>query len=653
MKQYPAMVMAVGLFARMAAGDVWQDLAKYEYGKGRAAEEADHLLQKTPVAGYGAIEDSLIQLVRSNEATPDGKSCACRLLQRIGTGKCIPAVAGLLNDEGLSHYARLVLERLQSAKADAAMRLALDDAPDQVKIGILGSLGARRDRQSVATIAELAVHRDRAVASAAIGALGRIGGEPAARCLRNLKPAAELEPMYMTALVDCGQSLKGSAATDLYMKVLAGTSMQRIGALKGLLAVDEKKAAAFMVDALKGDDAQLSGGVLTLICGEQSGKLTTAMAELLPALPDEKKLWLIPALGARGDRAAEASLADCISSANPSVSAAAVMAVAKLGDSGMVRILLGVKDGCNAIAGMSAGGVDDALVKALEEENLKIPAIKALVARNYFPATSSLLHLVDDNNPEVRKAAWDGLRSIGTEDLMEKMAGAVFAIKDPGEAEYALAACRHICVYARDKARCFDVIAGYYEGTFKPLKRVTVELAPMVGSPSALNLVKTALKEGDKELYDKAVRSLAAWCNESAAEELLELAKNTPEEVDRIVALCGYIRIASQRDLQLSQQQRTEMFKKAAELATRSEEKKQIISGLGIAPGEVTIGIVNQYLDDPSVKDEADLCAAGIAESLCKDGPADLVRALANKLLASRNSSIVERAKRVLDNIGK
>ena len=92
----------------MAFADVWDDLAKYEYGDAsNAAELADQLIQKTPVAEHGALEDRLIAVISSADASTTGKAFACRLLQQVGTNKAIPGLAALLQHAELAHYARL------------------------------------------------------------------------------------------------------------------------------------------------------------------------------------------------------------------------------------------------------------------------------------------------------------------------------------------------------------------------------------------------------------------------------------------------------------------------------------------------------------------------------------------------------------------
>lgn len=655
MTKFATILTVFCLAARVAFGDVWQDLAKYKYGGENTADKAEQLLQQTPLAQHGAIEGSLIAVVAAKDATQDGKACACRMLQQIGTEKCIPAVTGLLNDEVLSHYARLVLERMGTPKADEAMRTALDGAPDKVKIGIIGSLGERRDVKAVKPLVKLTVHNDPTVAAAAISALGRIGGDSAAQCLRKLKPMEPLAPVHMIALLDCARSLKGSAAVALYELVLAGKTTQRIGALSGLLAVDEKRAVALMVDFIKGDDAQMSDGVLTLVSSEKSERLTKAMAEVLGTLQDEKKAALITVLGVREDAAALSGIAGCLASTNNRVRDAAVVAAGKIGDEGTVKLLLGMSGAApEAIARMSGSGVNDLLINALDDNKLKVPAINALVARNCVAGVARLFQLLNDGNAEVRNAAWNGLGSLATEADIVPLVKAAFAIKEAEELAWGVAAARNVCAHARAKDKCFEVIVAYYDGTTDAAKATIVELAALVGSPSAMAVVKKALNSGNKELRRNGVRSLAAWCNEGAVGELLGLAKDAPEETDRILALRGYIRLASEGP-NLNEEQRAEMFKQAAGLAKRVDEKKLIAGNLRRAPNAVALVIANTYLDDPAVVEEVEQSAVDIIGHLHneKKGPPDVIKEVANKLLASKNTEFVDRAKRILAEMAK
>ncbi|MEI6645518.1 MAG: HEAT repeat domain-containing protein [bacterium] len=643
-------MVTVCLVAGMSFGDVWQDLAKYKYGDGNAADDAEQLLQKTPVNQHGSIEDSLIAVVSAKDATQDGKAFACRMLQQIGTEKCIPAVAGLLKDDMLSHYARLVLERMKSPKADAALLAALDSAPDKVKPGIIGSLGARQDINAVKPLAKLAAHSDPAVAAGAIRALGKIGGTSASRMLLELKPAESLSSVYTDALLSCARSLTGSQAVALYEQVLAGKSTQRICALSGLLAVDEKKAVVLMVGFLKGDDAQMLGGVLTLVCGEKSAALTKAMADVLPTLPDAKKAGLLIALGSRGDRAALDNIAGCVTSTNEVVRNAALMALGKIGNEGTVKLLLDIGgNATEALAKMTGAGVNDALIQSLSDNTLKVPAIKALVARSCASAVPALFKLVTDNDAAVRKATWAGLGSLATEENIGAMAKAAFAIKDEKELTDAIAAARKVCSQAKEKATCFDAVAAYYENTTDAGKVAIIALASSAGTPHALEIVKKALDSTNQELAGNALRSLAAWCNENAADTLLELVKTAPKDNNRILALRGYISIAGLETVNIKASKRCEMFKTAAALATRPDEKRLIIGSLRTVRHADALMMVSTYLDDPALRGEAEQSATDMIGNFRKDKAlAPARKDLAVKLLTSKNPGVVDKAKKTL-----
>ena len=651
MKMVQIMMVAC-LVVGMSFGDVWQDLAKYKYGEGNAAGDAEQLLQKTPIDQHAAIEDSLIAVVSAKDATQDGKAFACRMLQQIGTEKCISGVAGLLKDEVLSHYARLVLERMKNPKADVALLAALDSAPDAVKPGIIGSLGARRETNAVESLAKLAKHSDTSVVRAAIVALGKIGGASAASVLGKLKPTENLVPVYTDALLDCARSLTGSKASALYEQVLAGKSTQRISALSGLLAVEEKKAVALMVDFIKGDDDQMLGGVLTLVCGESSAALTKAMADVLPTLPDAKKMGLLIALGSRGDPAALDSIAGCVASTNEVVRNAALMALGKIGNESTVKLLLTTGGSTtDVLAKMPGTGVNDALIQALSDNKLKEPAIKALVARSCGSAVPALFKLVTDSDAAIRKATWTGLGSLATEEDIVAMTKAAFAIKDEKELTDAIAAARKVCSQAKDKATCFDVVAAYYESTTDAGKVAIIALASSAGTAHALEIVKKALGSTNQELAGNALRSLAAWCNEGAANTLLELAKTATKDNERILALRGYINIAGLETINIKASKRCEMFKVAAALSTRPDEKRLIIGNLRTVRHAEAFSMVSAYLDDPAVQGEAEQSGADMVgdSRFRRDKSLTLaIKDLATKLLICKNKGVVGKAKKAL-----
>ena len=112
------------------------------------------------------------------------KEYACRKLMMIGTAASVPALAALLADKDNSHMARFALERIGGPEATAALRKALGEVAGNLKIGMISSLAARRDPESVPLLAGL-LAGDPPTAAAAAAALGAIRTPEALAALAN------------------------------------------------------------------------------------------------------------------------------------------------------------------------------------------------------------------------------------------------------------------------------------------------------------------------------------------------------------------------------------------------------------------------------------------------------------------------------------
>ena len=121
-----------------------------------------------------AQQSKLITVLKSS-ATQEQKAAACRQLARIATKDAVPALAALLGDEKLSHMARYALEPIRDPSVDEALRDALGRLNGRPRLGVIGSLGVRRDAKAVGALARLLTDPDLQTSQAAARALGRIG----------------------------------------------------------------------------------------------------------------------------------------------------------------------------------------------------------------------------------------------------------------------------------------------------------------------------------------------------------------------------------------------------------------------------------------------------------------------------------------------
>lgn len=219
----------------------------------------------TPLSEVSGIEDAVVashtdaalrkdleqRLLASlsTDISRDAKDYVCRKLAIIGSAAAVPTLAGLLTQEANAHLARHALERISGPEAAAALKDALTKTTGKLKIGVIGSLGARREVSAVPALAALLNNADAAIVRSATLALAAIGGAEATRVLTTaVGAAAGNKALVIDALFSCAESLiacqQTAEAATIY-KSLSGEQqprLVRLAATRGLLACQSKQA---------------------------------------------------------------------------------------------------------------------------------------------------------------------------------------------------------------------------------------------------------------------------------------------------------------------------------------------------------------------------------------------------------------------------
>jgi len=171
-------------------------------------------------------EQKLIAVLKS-DAPRKEKADACRELARKGTKDAVAPLAALLGDEKLAHMARYGLEPIPDPAVDDALRAALDSLKGRPLVGVIGSVGVRRDAKAVERLIQLLKDQDGQVARAAARALGRFGTPAAAQALE-------------AALADTTAANQLAFCEGLFR------------CAEGLAARDQREAALAIYDRLSG-----------------------------------------------------------------------------------------------------------------------------------------------------------------------------------------------------------------------------------------------------------------------------------------------------------------------------------------------------------------------------------------------------------------
>jgi len=225
--------------------EAFEAIKTYDWGTDRKPlEEIDTavIASHNDAAAQKDLENRLTAVLKT-DVPRDARDFACRKLMIIGSAASVPTLASLLSDKDLAHMARFALERNPAPEATQALREALPKLNGSLKIGVISSLGVRRDAESVSALAKLLTDSDPAVARAAAFALGDIRTANAAKALSDAKSgSAEVKSAITDASLFCAGGLlaEGKKAEALAIfKAYVGEENPkhvRLAATKGMLA---------------------------------------------------------------------------------------------------------------------------------------------------------------------------------------------------------------------------------------------------------------------------------------------------------------------------------------------------------------------------------------------------------------------------------
>ena len=174
------------------------------------------------------------------------KAKALQLIAQRGDASAVPSVARLLADPKLSHYARYALEPMPGPAADEALRAALPKLKGNLLIGVINSIGFRKDTKAVVPLTRFVYEPDLPVADAAAAALSQISGPEASKALQAAltKTKDPVRTYVARAALQCAENLMNTGSRNealaLY-QILTATSIPkpvRLGAMHAIIAAE-------------------------------------------------------------------------------------------------------------------------------------------------------------------------------------------------------------------------------------------------------------------------------------------------------------------------------------------------------------------------------------------------------------------------------
>jgi HEAT repeat protein len=174
----------------------------------------------------------LIAILKDPAAPLFRKAIACKRLAQIGTKESVPPLAALLGEKRLGHYARFGLEPNPDPAAGDALRAALPKLKGRLLMGVITSIGVRKDTRAIDALGKLMYDQDVEIAQAASASLGCIGGPQSAKLLKDglSRTKVPVLPVVARAALECAEGLLAAnrvQALDLYT-TLSGQAMPKV-----------------------------------------------------------------------------------------------------------------------------------------------------------------------------------------------------------------------------------------------------------------------------------------------------------------------------------------------------------------------------------------------------------------------------------------
>jgi HEAT repeat protein len=612
-------------------------------------------------------ETKLIAVLKST-AEINAKADACRELATIGTAAAVPALAALLADEKLAHMARYGMETIPGPAVDAALRDALGKLKGRLLVGVIGSLGVRHDDKAVASLTGLLKDPDAEVAQAAARALGMIGTADAAKPLLALLPTvpATNQLSLCEGLFRCAEALAVNGKNDQAIVIYDTLRNLNVaphqvfaGAWRGAILTRQKDGLALLLEAFRSEASFLVTAAERIAIEMKVAGVSKVLADELTKVPADRQLLLCNVLGKRGDVAALPGLLGLAKAGDKAARVAAIRAATEIGNAGAAAPLIElVKDADGEVAqaataglaGLPGAEVDAAVIKTLDSTDpaLKLKMLEMVSQRRIVTALPLLLKIRDGKDEAMRSAAIKCYAELASEaelaSLLDKMVANTNAA-EIGAIEKALAA---ICAAAENPKTCAQKLVAALPKAGPEAKPALLRTLCVAGGADALKAARGAVDDSNKDVHTAAIRVLCEWKTGDAAPLLLALAKNSSEQVDKILSLRGYLGMATRQDIPASA--RLAICRESAPMIQRDDEKLLLLAALANLADAESLNLIVPYLDVPAVKREAVATVIAVAERRPKDQNVDITRAALKKAadVASDKPELAKRAQDLL-----
>ncbi|MCF7957104.1 MAG: ThuA domain-containing protein [Phycisphaerae bacterium] len=608
------------------------DIIHYDYGQSRKSLMAmnEAIRDAKTAQDRLGLEKALWKVLSADNATMAGKMFACRKLREIGTEQSAVPLAGLLLDPKTSDMARYALESIEGKAVDTVLIMALKQLDGDAKIGVINTIGRRGDQGEPVMVLAGLVNGQKEMADAAVTALGKIGGPVALSALLKAKDSAkgDLKNAILDTCLICADDMakKGhnKQANRLY-QLFASTDNPiniRKAALRGMIMSSEDSQAE-IIKGLRADDEVLQLIAISMLNTVDGSQVAIAAANELQRLSPPMKVKLLSALGERGDQAVGLVVMEALKDADKAVQVAAIMALVNVGGPNTVIPLAKraatssgdeQKVARNTLYRLKGKAVDDVITESImsTQGDVKAELIKSVNNRNISDAVLVLLIVASDaTDNNISREVHSAIQKVANPEMLPALISLLIQgkVSSRSDMEKTIVA---VSKKENDSDRQVAPILAALPKVDNQNDKVSLLMVlGKLGNNNALPVLRAALKDSDPITKTSVIRALAGWPNAGPMEDLFLVAKNDSSANNQIVALRGYIKMATYPS-ERSSAESVEKLSQAMALANRSEEKRAVLAALPSLASKEALALAEKSLSVTSLQSEAKLAVEKI-----------------------------------------
>ena len=583
----------------------------------------------------------------------------------IGSG-----VGGFVIRRALALWARIPLEAIPGSEPDKALRDAVPKLKGKLLVGVINSMGVRRDEKAVKLLVKKLDDQDALVAAAAAESLGRIGGSGAAKALKAHLTASvpAVRSASAEGCVRCAEQFmkegKLSTAVALYDVVRqAQVPKERmLEATRGAILARKNDGLPLLIEQLRSPDkARLAIGLHTAreLPGE---KVTAALAAEMHQAQAERQPLLLLALAERGDPTALPTIYDAARNGSKKLRLVAVGILDRLGNPAALPVLLEVAAADDAALSQAAKsalgrlpgtGVDNEILAKLRSSQGKNRQVLFEVAgrRGMVSAVPILIEYAGSSDAGTRSAALGAIGIMGNEQeaaALVKLLQSEQSKEARADTERAL-----IAISSRRGAPVTPSVLPLAQNDNAELRVVALRNLAAAGGPAALDAIRTATEDKEESVRDEAVNTLSSWPNTwpedtKVAEPLLALAKSAPKPSHKVLAVRGFLQLLLS-DEKMKGDEKIRRLNEVLPYVERPEDKHMAIAVLRQVHTPEALDLLVTFASQTELSDDATSAlvdvAAGTKSGLSKEARVKALQAAVDK---SENAATKKKAEAAL-----